>query len=117
MTAKSKPDGVSVELESALGGVFDRAECKLLSELGVAVAKGRLDKACRRMSNLWIDPNSVAVELCSILEPSVAYPNNNRYPLAGRRSTVVHLDGDVGATIVWSMGCTAVPWYRHFRFY
>jgi len=86
-----------------LGGVPNRATCTLLSELGVPVATGRLEKERRKVGNRWIDKDMVAVELCSVLEPSVSYPYHDRYPLASKRSTAMHLDDMVGTTVAWSL--------------
>lgn len=108
VTAAQEPAGQPAKFETALRDVPNHAECTLLSELGVAVAKGRLVKERRKMNDCWIDPDMVAVELLSLLEASVTYPYNNRYPLAGRRSSVVILDGYVGATIVWAVDCVMI---------
>ena len=86
-----------------LGAVPNRATCTLLSELGVPVATGRLEKERRKVGNRWIDKDMVAVELCSVLEPSVSYPYHDRYPLASKRSTAMHLDDMVGTTVAWSL--------------
>jgi len=102
-TATDAPAVAVAASQAPLSAVANRAVCTLLSELGVPVATGRLLKERRKVSNRWIDPDMAAVELCSILEPSVAYPYNDRYPLAPKRSAVVHLDGHVGTTIVWSV--------------
>ena len=67
------------------------------------VAMGRLAKDRRKISNRWIDADMAAVTLCSILEESVAYQYNDRYPLLTKRSAVVLLDDFVGATIAWSI--------------
>jgi len=106
------PSAVSDEVDPALatatpavqlGAVPNRATCTLLSELGVPLGTGRLEKERRKVGNRWIDKDMVAVELCSVLEPSVSYPYHDRYPLASKRSTAMHLDDMVGTTVAWSL--------------
>ena len=80
----------------------NRAACTLLSELGVPVATGRLANERRKVGNKWIDKDIVAVELSSVLEPSVSYPYHDRYPRANKRSTAMNLDKIVGTTLAWS---------------
>jgi len=103
VTAAEEPAKAVVPLQTPTSAVANRAACTLLSELGVPVATGRLLEERRKVSNRWIDPEMAAIELCSILEPSVAYPYNDRYPLAPKRSAVALLDDLVGATIAWSL--------------
>ena len=89
-----------------LDAVANRAECTLFSELVVPVATGRLIKERRKLSSRWIDADMTAVELSSVLEPSVCYPYNDRYPLVDRRrAAAVHLDSIVGSIVVWSLNC------------
>jgi len=47
-----------------------------------------------------------AVELCTVLEPSVCCPYNDPYPLVDRRhAAAVHLDSIFSSTVVWSLNC------------
>jgi len=106
LSPTEEPSSTTAAPAMRLDDVANRAECTLLSELGVPVATGRLMKERLKVNSRWIDADMTAVELCSILEPSVCYPYSDRYPLVDRRrAAAVHLDSIVGSTVAWSLNC------------
>ncbi|OSX77035.1 hypothetical protein BU14_0165s0028 [Porphyra umbilicalis] len=106
LSPTEEPSSTTAAPAMRLNDVANRTECTLLSELGVPVATGRLMKERLKVNSRWIDADMTAVELCSVLEPSVCYPYNDRYPLVDRRrAAAVHLDSIVGSTVAWSLNC------------
>jgi len=108
-SAAEKPSSTTAAPLMQLDAVDNRAECTRFSELGVPVATGRLMKERRKLNSRCVDADTTTVELFSVLEPSVCYPYNDRYPLVDmRRAAAVHLVSIVNSTVVCSFKCSTI---------